>query len=750
MTLSRDNTHSWVRISHGLNKVVTNLNNNEQETSEMQFEEYALKINAGDFESRSKAKAKPQSRDSAGSSKRTIPIWKRTWTDVEPVEYSISDFEVLKKLIRLLRHGSLPRDDDGAIEFWRIENNLQTHFLYCHHWSDNKWKSSMTGGGGGNKKRFRYWPIRTSNSLSPSSSRSFRTQSHWSFITVQCIHSERLLRVHLSHRMCNQFEFHHEFRIDTRRTKFEKKTDSILSTCGSHGQESHGSWQDRLGSTASCTIHAQSMEETSKYGVLGRDQPCSEERIEAPSDYRTPSFFMKCSQLMVSRKLSGWNLEKPYTTKYMRHLVLLQRFPWHMTGWKNWVQKLLDNQREKLFNNPKVPNQANQIQTQIMIERRNPLFALKEEHPVLRKSKHVLFVKKLWIMMERGNPLFALKQEHPKHISLVTTRTSRWMMQQNTKERRNPLFAVMQITSAQCWTRLTSTSEYPDCHILLWNKLITIVYGNSWRRSRTTLTDNLFNEIYNKTKPTTRLVRRPTKWFRTWATWSCLNCSRQTPRRSAKNAYHIGVNAFSIASWKKVRPTEASSNTHWTFSQFQTTWLRRDDLMATDMGKPHNKKEYHQAHNLKKRCIKKGYQGIHDRFLIDSEFRASQLEHDRHEEVCIKMDELANKNFSRSRRKQNVFDTNRIGGSLSISLETLDHWEISLTSIKLQRSVVHIKPSTPRIWRTTTQAHAILEVSAMAPIIEFFLQLVAMEWFLVEFIIIQRKSINEDACKATW
>ena len=39
-----------------------------------------------------------------------------------------------------------------------------------------------------------------------------------------------------------------------------------------------------LGSTASCTIHAQSMEETSKYGVLGRHQPCSEERIEVLSD----------------------------------------------------------------------------------------------------------------------------------------------------------------------------------------------------------------------------------------------------------------------------------------------------------------------------------------------------------------------------------------------------------------------------------------------------------------------------------
>ena len=61
-------------FSHGLNKLVTDLNNYEQETSEMQFEEYALRLNAGDFASRSKAKAKPQKRDFASSSTRTIPL----------------------------------------------------------------------------------------------------------------------------------------------------------------------------------------------------------------------------------------------------------------------------------------------------------------------------------------------------------------------------------------------------------------------------------------------------------------------------------------------------------------------------------------------------------------------------------------------------------------------------------------------------------------------------------------------------
>ena len=72
---NKDNPISWVRISHGLNKLVTNLNDNEQETSEMQFEDYALKSSACAFASRSKAKAKPQRRTSASSSTKIVPYW---------------------------------------------------------------------------------------------------------------------------------------------------------------------------------------------------------------------------------------------------------------------------------------------------------------------------------------------------------------------------------------------------------------------------------------------------------------------------------------------------------------------------------------------------------------------------------------------------------------------------------------------------------------------------------------------------
>ena len=133
-----------------------NLNNNETEIFEDQLEEYALKLSAEGFACRSKAKAKPQRRKPVGSSPRTVPIRKRNWIDIEPGKYSLSEYEVSKKVIHLLRHShQVHREEDGAIGFWRMKENLQNQFPHCPHWSDGKWKKCMAGGGG-NKKRYQY------------------------------------------------------------------------------------------------------------------------------------------------------------------------------------------------------------------------------------------------------------------------------------------------------------------------------------------------------------------------------------------------------------------------------------------------------------------------------------------------------------------------------------------------------------------------------------------------------------------
>ena len=103
-SVHEDNSHSWVRISHGLNKLVTDLidkeyDDNEQETSEMKAEEFALKANVLAFASRSKAKARPRRRTPACSSTRTVPVSERSWTDIEPENYSSIAYPVSKRLI---------------------------------------------------------------------------------------------------------------------------------------------------------------------------------------------------------------------------------------------------------------------------------------------------------------------------------------------------------------------------------------------------------------------------------------------------------------------------------------------------------------------------------------------------------------------------------------------------------------------------------------------------------------------------
>ena len=124
-SVNTDSSHSWVWISNGLNKLVTDLidkedDDNAQDASEIKFEEFALETHVFVFASRSKVKAKPRRSVFAGSSTRIVPICERFWADIEPgiIRMSLS---VSKRLSILFRHGDPPREEDGAIEFWRLK-----------------------------------------------------------------------------------------------------------------------------------------------------------------------------------------------------------------------------------------------------------------------------------------------------------------------------------------------------------------------------------------------------------------------------------------------------------------------------------------------------------------------------------------------------------------------------------------------------------------------------------------------------
>ena len=280
---------------------------------------------AGDFVSRSKAKAKPQGRNSASSSTRTFPIGKRTWTDVDPGESSLSDYEISKKLIHLLRHGKhVHREHDGAVQFWRIEDNLQKHFLYCPHWSDGKWKKAWQEEEETRKdtrtvlilqehlcisELFKDIQVAILLILHHRTTCLFRTISSSTFIMsdVQSVYTPSQIQdsyredeIWTADRQCS-------FCLWIQWTK----TTRILmwSTWVCHVMHSylHNAWKRHQ--DAVYWVDFKSCYSKKKIDILS-------DSIELQSS------FMKHFQLTVFRKLSGWKLEKSITKKYTCRLGL--------------------------------------------------------------------------------------------------------------------------------------------------------------------------------------------------------------------------------------------------------------------------------------------------------------------------------------------------------------------------------------------------------------------------------------------
>ena len=95
-----------------------------------------------------------------------------------------------------------------------------------------------------------------------------------------------------------------------------------------------------------------------------------------------------------------------------------------------------------------------------------------------------------------------------------------------------------------------------------------------------------------------------------------------------------------------MKPAEAPFNVQRTFSRFKNLSFQKGRPHGHRYGKTQEQRDHHIANNLRKRCIKRNFEGIHDRFLKDPIFREPQLEHDRTEEVCIQMDKDAQKDFT--------------------------------------------------------------------------------------------------------
>ena len=153
------------------------------------------------------------------------------------------------------------------------------------------------------------------NLVPPSSSRPFRTQSHWSYFVGQFNYSVRFFQVHLPRWMCDKFTFYHQFKIDTWRSKIEqkdreysfglwnlwKKNSKIRTSLTWPQHVLHGtSWKRGKCTKIWCI--------GSIYSLFNRKDSSSIKQDRTQSSFTTPS------QLTVSWKLL-WNLENFFYEK---------------------------------------------------------------------------------------------------------------------------------------------------------------------------------------------------------------------------------------------------------------------------------------------------------------------------------------------------------------------------------------------------------------------------------------------------
>ena len=148
--------------------------------------------------------------------------------------------------------------------------------------------------------------------------------------------------------MYGQFTLHHQFRIDTGRTKCKVgKTDSSsqpwIPSVRITGFRKSMIWANHVSHRTSKSGKGKG------YGLWGRLTACSTERNEAFINKMYRNLFYDTLPAFFSNVVV-----KSWTRRYMCHFDHLPRFPSKIFGWKNWIQKSLEA--------AKIPNESSQNQ----------------------------------------------------------------------------------------------------------------------------------------------------------------------------------------------------------------------------------------------------------------------------------------------------------------------------------------------------------------------------------------------------
>ena len=163
----------------------------------------------------------------------------------------------------------------------------------------------------------------------------------------------------------------------------------------------------------------------------------------------------------------------------------------------------------------------------------------------------------------------------------------------------------------------------------LWNKQKISVFANSWRRSRVILIDKHFKPICNKNNADTPFSDNQKAMIREMGNVELFELCETIPKiQCSECLLHWNQGIVYCTCRHLLRESESSQNFHqWRLDAFsiESYVIKKVRPRGARHGKIEAQEEHFVAHNARKRCLNKKFDGIHDPFQRDSVYRGSQL-----------------------------------------------------------------------------------------------------------------------------
>ena len=324
-------------------------------------------------------------------------------------------------------------------------------------------------------------------------------------------------------------------------------------------------------------------------------------------------------------------------------------------GMINWALQLNNSQSVKLFdsheekfNMQRSPNQPNQSPNQSVIDRGNLIarkmcLLLKVKRPVPIRSMKKVFTENSVLQIDQGNLIICLKTPVLSKLTMkeqFAPEENREIALFNTDNEFNraineedidfnipglPHSAVKQLHGASVRDLIQKIENHPHRHAL----------------QRDLQQRQQFNPFSQESKDMIRDVGNI-------ELCELLDVEPKAQCKVCLSYWDVGIVYCTCGHFLQNGTEENNKFVKYTLDllSIPNYYIKKGRPHGHRHGKRPGDHEYFIANSLKKKCKKKHFLGIHDRFIRDEKFRKNMFDVGRNEEICREMDKLANEDHT--------------------------------------------------------------------------------------------------------